>query len=203
MNVQIIVLGGFLGSGKTTVLLELAKYLTGKQGQVQNTRVVIIENEISEAGMDSRLFEKDYRVKNLFSGCACCTYSGEFEAALQAVIRDYEPEWIIVEATGLAYPDAIKASVQKSTGIIPCMLTVADAKRWFRALAGMEQFVEGQLREADIILVNKVDLAGEAETAKVIDSISAKQSAAQIVKTTASAGLDESFWNDILKPRRP
>jgi G3E family GTPase len=199
MNVHIIILGGFLGSGKTTILLELAKYLTGDYGQVQITKVVIIENEISEAGMDSRLFEKDYRVKNLFSGCACCTYSGEFETTLQSVIREFEPEWVIVEATGLAYPDAIKASVLKSTGIKPYMLTVADTKRWFRLRAAMPQFVEGQLREAEIILVNKADLAGEVEAAKVVDSITAMQPAAKLSKTTASAGLGEAFWDEILK----
>jgi G3E family GTPase len=202
MNVHIIILGGFLGSGKTTILLDLAKYLTGVQGQVQKTKVVIIENEISEAGMDSRLFEKDYRVKNLFSGCACCTYSGEFETALKTVIREFDPEWVIVEATGLAYPDAIKTLVLKSTGIEPHMLTVVDAKRWFRLRAAMPQFVEGQLQEAEIVLVNKVDMVGETETEKVVDSITALQSSAQLYKTTANKGLSEAFWGEILQEWR-
>ena len=69
---NLLILGGFLGSGKTTVLLQLAKYITGDHVKPGETKVAIIENEIGEQGIDDKILKSgNYSVENLFAGCAC------------------------------------------------------------------------------------------------------------------------------------
>ena len=194
---KILVLGGFLGSGKTTVLLDLAKYLTGS-AHVDKARVVIIENEVSETGIDSRLFENNYQVENMFSGCVCCTFTGEFEWALKQISKDYDPEWLIIEATGLAYPDSIKHTITDTLGIRPGVLTLADAKRWHHYLLALRQFVESQLAEADVIFINKSDLVTDEEAAKVEESVLGMSSSVKLFRTAANNGFSDDFWSDVI-----
>jgi len=194
---KILILGGFLGSGKTTVLLDLAKYLTGTV-HVDKTKVVIIENEVSESGIDSRLFENDYKVENMFSGCVCCTFTGEFEWALTKISRDYEPEWLIIEATGLAYPDAIKETIVSTLNITPGVLTLVDAKRWFRFLVALKDFVMSQLVEANVIFINKSDLVSYDDAVKIEESVLGINPDMKVLKTTATTGFTDEFWSDVI-----
>ena len=194
---KILILGGFLGSGKTTVLLDLAKYLTGT-ANVDKTKVVIIENEVSDTGIDSRLFENDYKVENMFSGCVCCTFTGEFEWALKQISENYDPEWIIVEATGLAYPDAIKETIVSALGITPGVLTLVDSQRWFKYLRALNDFVMSQLSEANVVFINKSDLVGEEDAKKIEESLRGINSSAKVFKTIANTGFADEFWNDVI-----
>lgn len=69
-----IILGGFLGSGKTSIILQLAKYVTETTHTSDKTSTVIIENEIGETGIDDKvLASQGFEVKNLNAGCICCT----------------------------------------------------------------------------------------------------------------------------------
>jgi G3E family GTPase len=75
---KILLLGGFLGSGKTSILLQLAKHIIAKEGKTGSTTVMIIENEIGDVGVDDKLLtSQGLAVKELFSGCACCTSTGD------------------------------------------------------------------------------------------------------------------------------
>ena len=106
---KLIILGGFLGSGKTTVLLQMAKYLTGENVKSGETKVAIIENEVGEQGIDDKLLKSgNYAVENLFAGCACCTLSGSVPGYIQKIQRELNPEWLIFESTGVGYPASIQ-----------------------------------------------------------------------------------------------
>ena len=85
---QIIILGGFLGSGKTSVLLQLAKRLTAQTPGKEN-RIAIIENEIGDIGVDDQTLggSGGYDVQSLFSGCVCCTLTGELLTSIQKLGR--------------------------------------------------------------------------------------------------------------------
>ena len=194
---KILILGGFLGSGKTTVLLDLAKYLTGT-ANVDKTKVIIIENEVSQTGIDSKLFENDYKVENMFSGCVCCTFTGEFEWALSRISDEYSPEWIIVEATGLAYPDSIKETIVDTLKITPGVLTLADSQRWFKYLRALNDFVMSQLSEADVVFINKSDLVSEEEADKIEESLRGINSSATVFRTTANTGFTDEFWSSVI-----
>ena len=87
---KIIILGGFLGSGKTTVLLQLAKYITSQPGKPQ---VVILENEIGEVGVDNQLLSgASFAVENIFSGCICCSGAVDLVEGEQSVAGGQHPE---------------------------------------------------------------------------------------------------------------
>lgn len=81
---KILILGGFLGSGKTSVLQQLAEYLVSREKEYHSEiKVAIVENEIGAIGIDDKVLKKaGFIVNNLFSGCACCSLTGELVASI-------------------------------------------------------------------------------------------------------------------------
>ncbi|QSX07850.1 cobalamin biosynthesis protein P47K [Alkalibacter rhizosphaerae] len=167
---KIIILGGFLGSGKTSVMLQIAKHIIGDD-PVDSSQVVIIENEIGEISVDGKMFASGgYEVANMFSGCVCCTMSGELVVGLYNVIRDFHPQFILLEGTGVAYPDNIRTTILESMPDMPIQVTcVVDSKRWMRLVRPMEMLLKDQLTNADVILLNKTD-AIEADVLNEVET---------------------------------
>ncbi|HAA37836.1 MAG TPA: cobalamin biosynthesis protein P47K [Firmicutes bacterium] len=183
---KIVILGGFLGSGKTSVVIQLAKYVVGDNPE-QATKVVIIENEIGAVSIDDKVLRAGgYEVQNMFSGCVCCTMSGELVLGLHNIIRDLNPELIIMEATGVAYPHNIRETILRSLPDLDCRVTcVTDAQRWKRLLKPMEMLLKDQLDSAEVILINKVDLVDAETLAEVEASIKTFNDQAQFFRISA------------------
>ena len=191
---KLLLLGGFLGSGKTSVLLQLAKYIIAKEG-ADGTTVMIIENEIGDVGVDDKLLKSQgLAVKDLFSGCACCTSGGDLLNDIQKIKTEMDPKWIIIEATGVAYPRQIKESVEMCFGIPVKILILADAFRWKRLRNAMTGLIEAQLECADYILLNKVDRVEEAVADAIARDIRTFNEQAAIHKTTATQPIDQRIW---------
>jgi G3E family GTPase len=111
---NIIIFGGFLGSGKTTTILSLAHYIVEKEKSSDKPNLVIIENEIGETGIDDKVLKSNgYSVKELFSGCICCTLSSDLTIMLNDIAEKVNPKWVIIECTGLAYPSKITDTLNK------------------------------------------------------------------------------------------
>ena len=93
---NVLIFGGFLGSGKTTALMQLAKYIVRSSTSDKPNKVMILENEIGEVGIDdSFLRGGGFQVENLFAGCACCTVSGELVSAANSIKKEYDPSgWL-------------------------------------------------------------------------------------------------------------
>ena len=163
-----LIIGGFLGSGKTSLLLQLAAYMREKLG-IEKT--VILENEIGKVGIDDRVLSgAGYSVKGMFAGCVCCTMAGELSLTVKAVMEDIAPEWIIMEATGMAFPQNVKENLADALGIDARVCCLVDAKRWPRLLKPMEHLLPLQLKEADVVLINKIDLVDEEALCSVRES---------------------------------
>ncbi|MBI4858382.1 MAG: cobalamin biosynthesis protein P47K [Firmicutes bacterium] len=196
---KVIILGGFLGSGKTSVVIQLARHVIGADSE-NRTKVVILENEIGEVSIDDKILQNSgYEVANLFSGCVCCTMAGELVLGLHKIIEDFNPELIIMEATGVAYPENIRKTINHSLPDLDCSITcVTDAKRWLRLLRPMEMLLEGQLDAAEVILINKVDLVDEDSLSKVEDSIRTFNSNAQFFNISATQRIDPIVFEAIL-----
>lgn len=196
---KIIILGGFLGSGKTSIVIQLARHVIGDDPE-NRTKVVILENEIGEVSIDDKILQNSgYEVANLFSGCVCCTLAGELVLGLHNIIRDFNPELIIMEATGVAYPDNIKKNINLSLPELDCSITcVTDAKRWMRLLRPMEMLLEGQLDAAEVILINKIDLIDEDTLAVVEDSIRSFNDGAEFFKISAAQTIDPIIFEAML-----
>ena len=125
-------------------------------------------------------------MQNMFSGCVCCTMSGELVLGLHNIIRDLNPELIIMEATGVAYPHNIRETILRSLPDLDCRVTcVTDAQRWKRLLKPMEMLLKDQLDSAEVILINKVDLVDAETLAEVEASIKTFNDQAQFFRISA------------------
>jgi len=196
---KILILGGFLGSGKTSVVIQLARYIVGNNPE-NATKVVIIENEIGEVSIDDKVLRGDgYEVANMFSGCVCCTMSGELVIGLHNIMRDFNPKLIIMEATGVAYPHNIRETITQSMPNVDCVVTcITDAKRWKRLIRPMEMLLKDQLYTADVILINKVDLVDESTLAEVETSIKTFNDIANFFKISAEKQIDTKVFDAML-----
>lgn len=196
---KVIILGGFLGSGKTSVVIQLARYVIGNSTE-NKTKVVILENEIGEVSIDDKILQNSgYEVANLFSGCVCCTLAGELVLGLHNIIQDFDPELIIMEATGVAYPENIRKTINLSLPDLDCSITcVTDAKRWLRLLRPMEMLLEGQLDAAEVILINKVDQVDDDTLSTVEESIRTFNDDAAFFKISAAQTIDPIIFDAML-----
>jgi G3E family GTPase len=198
-TVRILLLGGFLGSGKTSILLQIARHIISQSEAADGTQVVIIENEIGDVGVDDKLLRSQgFEVKNLFSGCACCTSSGYLLSDIMKIQKEMNPRWIIIEATGVAYPSQIKETVESNLRVPVQVLAIADAYRWARLKRAMPSLLEAQLDGADMILLNKVDLIDEETAERVVDDLRAINKEAPIQKTSGICAVEMKKLDEMI-----
>ena len=191
---KILLLSGFLGSGKTSALLQMAAYMVRKSGR-SDTSVMIIENEIGEVGVDDKVLKaQGLAVRELFAGCACCTGGADLITDIRSIRDTADPDWIIIEATGVAYPLEIKNNVEACFHVPVKILSMADAGRWKRLHSYMPQLIEAQVDSADCILLNKVDLVDEETAEKILGELRAYNSQAELHKVIANKPIDDSVW---------
>ena len=174
---KIDVFSGFLGAGKTTLIKRLINSYKGE-------KVVLIENEFGEIGVDSG-FLKDagFEIKEINSGCICCTLVGDFTKALTEVINEYNPDRVIIEPSGVGKLSDIKKIIAKA-GLTPNMLvTVVDASKGKLYMRNFGEFFNDQVKEATTILISKVDRTPEAKVLELADLIREKNANANIITT--------------------
>lgn len=158
---EILLIGGFLGGGKTTVLNRLLREM-----DAAGLKAAVIENEIGTTGIDDKtLSGSGVQITPLFGGCVCCQISGTFLAAVKEIEETVRPDWILVELTGLALMDDMRAAFRDYDGKPPVVhtLAVADAARWPVLLRACEPVIRCQLGDADVVLLNKTDVAPPTE----------------------------------------
>ena len=198
---RIIILGGFLGSGKTTVLLQLARYLVNREKETPgDVKVAIIENEVGDVGIDDKvLVNEGFSVNNLFAGCACCSLAGELAYSIKNIQRELNPAWLIIEATGIAHPGSMRQTIKKGLDLPSYIITIVDAKRWKRLARAMETMVMGQLEESSKVLMNKADLVEMEELEEVRESIHSYNQDVEIIATNAGDELPGELWGNLIR----
>lgn len=181
---NVLILSGFLGSGKTTVLLQLVEHLRAKHGP--DYRIAIIENEIGSASVDSGVIaEAGYTVTEMLSGCVCCTLIGQLVPAINKLAEELDPQLVILEATGMATPGSMRDNIERYGGCSVRVAVLVDASRWERIVRALSVLLEGQLECADTICVNKCDLVDEAQLAEVERTVREMNAHAPIVYASA------------------
>ena len=195
---KMILIGGFLGSGKTSLILQMARYLAGDP-EAPASQVVILENEIGEVSIDDKVLkEVGFEVETMFSGCVCCTMSGELVANVCRIRDRLDPDWIIMEASGVAYPQNIRENLEKTVDMEMCRIfCVADAKRWTRLKRVLEAFIRDQLERADVIFINKTDEVSEEAADQVEESIRGFWKTAKCFRVSAACGISRSVWEEV------
>lgn len=196
---KILIMGGFLGSGKTSVISQIAKRVIVEKPDSEKAQVVVIENEIGEVGIDNQVLGANgYKVENMFSGCICCTMGGEIADNVKRIQKDIAPELIIIEASGVGYPFNIKENIVKALDIECKICCIIDAKRWRRLLIPMTMILKDQLREVDLIIVNKTDLVNQDELDYVVSTAKEFNDTAEYCFGSAVSGLNDEIIDRLL-----
>lgn len=197
---KFLILGGFLGSGKTSALMKLAHFIVDTSNTDKENKLVILENEVGEVGIDdSFLRGGGYQVDNLFAGCACCTVSGELISAVDKIQENFDPEWIILETTGIAYPAKIKESLEQVKHITPIVTILVDASRWKRLRIPMHGLLTGQIEGANSVIINKIDLVDESTLNEVISDIKKIDATPDVFPINATGEVKDSVWERIIQ----
>lgn len=155
---RILLFGGFLGSGKTTTILQIAKYITENKHET----VALIENEVGEAGIDDKLLsDSGLQVKPLFGGCVCCQITSDLITAVREINETIKPDWLIIEMTGVAIPGNIAKLINEYCNFYTGFktITIVDMARWPELKEMLEPLVTSQLEKTDFVIINKVDIA--------------------------------------------
>jgi G3E family GTPase len=167
MNTTVVC--GLLGSGKTTFIRNYVRGLTG--------RVVVLVNDFGAAGIDGEIFSAGgIEAIELPSGCVCCTLRFDLITTIKKITWEFAPEHLVIEPSGVASPSAVLEALE-SGGTGPAnVVGIVDATEFTELQdAGMYgRFFEDQITSADVILVNKTDIAEEekiSETVRRIESI--------------------------------
>lgn len=196
---KVLILGGFLGSGKTTALYSMAHYIVDHTESDSPTRVMILENEVGKSGIDDKFLKSSgLQVENLFSGCACCSLSGELIGTIEQLRKTCEPEWVILETTGIAYPKKIQENLKQYLGLETRITVLVDAVRWNRLLIPMNALLSGQIIGSDSVLINKTDLADEETLRKIEADIRNFDDQPSIFRISAIQGIDDAVWKEVL-----
>ncbi len=159
---ELIVIAGFLGSGKTSVLLHLARPLAAA-----GRRIAVIENEVGKVGIDDQLLAAEgLRVKELYSGCICCSLRTDLVQTLLELERSWNPDLVLLEPSGVAGPDQVLDALVGYGGEIATrqVAVVLDATRAALLQSGTLPLVERGIKVADLLLINKCDAAAPEAT---------------------------------------
>ncbi|MBN1267658.1 MAG: hypothetical protein JXA25_19355 [Anaerolineales bacterium] len=161
---NLLLFSGFLGSGKTTLVLRVVQYALEK-----DIKVAILVNEIGEVGIDNQLMRQlDMNVWELLGGCICCTLSADLVSTLEQLDRDYSPDLVLIEPSGAADPRSILRALPYYKGTpfeSQISVSILDPLRLEMLYAVMTPLILSHIKHADFVLVSKCDLAEEKQIA--------------------------------------
>jgi G3E family GTPase len=191
---EIFLVSGFLGAGKTTLIKHLLASDIKGIG-----KIAVIVNEFGKVGIDGTLLSgRDVDIMELQSGCICCTIKTDFMRAIQEINERVSPDFLVVEPTGVAQPadilDIVFEPPVSEFSRLKSMVTVVDAD-FFKAREILGTFYENQISCADILILNKIDLVEDAKIRETEALLREMNPRARII-STQHCDVDPSllFW---------
>lgn len=166
--IKIDIISGFLGAGKTTLIKKLFSSCFTKE------KVALIENEFGEIGIDgSFLKESGINIKEINSGCICCSLVGNFETSLIELIETYAPDRIIIEPSGVGKLSDIISACQsvQANAKINVVCTVVDGGKCKMYLKNFGEFYIDQIQNANTIVLSKTDKMTEEKVIEACELI--------------------------------
>ncbi|MCI8788379.1 MAG: GTP-binding protein [Lachnospiraceae bacterium] len=185
---KIDVVSGFLGAGKTTLIKKLLKEA------LEGSKTVLIENEFGEIGIDGGfLKEAGIEIKEMNSGCICCSLVGDFGASLKEVIETYSPERILIEPSGVGkLSDVLKAVENVAADLdvqVNSAVAVVDASKAKMYIRNFGEFFINQVAYAGTIILSRTDKVKEEKLQECVALIRQHNDKATVI-TTPLAQLD-------------
>lgn len=163
---KVDVISGFLGAGKTTLVKKLL------EGKLKNEKVVLIENEFGDVGIDGTfLQEVGIEIKEINSGCICCSLVGDFREALSKVVEEYAPERLIIEPSGVGkLSDVVEAieAVNLNANALVCVVDVNKAKMYHK---NFKEFFDNQIEHAKTVILSRTKHAKHEKVEEVVHMI--------------------------------
>lgn len=179
---EVILVSGFLGAGKTTLVSHLLRSRPEGTG-----KLAVIVNEVGEVGVDGTLLSgENVDMVELTSGCICCTIQTDFLRAVEEIRDRIDPDFLVVETTGVAQPgdmfDILFHPPLSEFAGLRSLVTVVDAN-FFKARKVLGPFYENQIRFADLLILNKIDLVDTERVREIQDFLGRTNSSARILCT--------------------
>jgi len=190
---KVFLITGFLGSGKTTLLKRILSWQTDLAG------TVVLVNEFGKVGIDGSLLKNaGSDVFELTSGCICCTIRSELEDTLKTIWERFQPKRILLEATGVAQPNAVVEIVESETlknwVEIEKVVTVLDIRYWLNR-ENFGQFFMKQIEEANLILLNKMDTVGKNQVSQSLSQLQQAVPGCQTIPTAYCKVDPDTLWS--------
>ena len=179
---KIDVFSGFLGAGKTTLIKKLLKEA------LDGSKTVLIENEFGEIGIDGGfLKEAGIEIKEMNSGCICCSLVGDFGTSLREVITTYAPERILIEPSGVGKLSDVLKAVEGVAGELDVQVNsavaVVDASKAKMYSKNFGEFFINQIEYAGTIILSRTDKASDVNIAECVAKIREHNSTATLIST--------------------
>ena len=196
---KIDIISGFLGAGKTTFIKKLL------EEAIAGEKVVLIENEFGEIGIDGGfLQDAGIEIREMNSGCICCSLVGDFGRSLSEVLTKYEPDRVIIEPSGVGKLSDVMKAVCDVAGEIDVVLngsvTVVDAQKCKMYMKNFGEFFNNQIESAGTIVLSRTDVADADKVAKAVELIREKNPKAAVVTTPISRLTGAQLLEIIEKP---
>ena len=179
---KIDIISGFLGAGKTTFIKKLL------EEAIAGEQVVLIENEFGEIGIDGGfLKDSGIEIREMNSGCICCSLVGDFGTSLAEVLTQYKPERIIIEPSGVGkLSDVMKAVIDVSADMdveLNSAVTIVDAAKCKMYMKNFGEFFNNQIENAGTIVLSRTDITDASKIQKDVELIRGKNANAVIITT--------------------
>jgi G3E family GTPase len=187
---DLLLISGFLGSGKTTMVLSTIDRIIKRK----HKKVVIIVNDFGKIGIDGKVMEKyGLEVREMPSGCICCTLGTDLLTTLRDVAEAFHPDLVVIEPTGVADPVAIHDTLKLYVGPpvhSTRIVIILDAPRYAVIVKALERPLKNQLRAADVIVINKVDEVDQATVQSIEESVRDLGLSTPVIAASATAGTN-------------
>ena len=178
MSIKVDIISGFLGAGKTTLIRKMF------ENGFNNEKVVLIENEFGEIGIDgSFLKEAGVDIKEINSGCICCSLVGDFAASMAEVVNKFTPDRIIIEPSGVGkLSDIVKAVEELDMDLqLNIVSTVVDGGKCKIYMKNFGEFFNNQVQDARTIIVSKVEKLSDEKIIETYNLLKGKNPNANII----------------------
>ncbi|WP_411681116.1 GTP-binding protein [Clostridium thailandense] len=180
MSINLNIISGFLGAGKTTFLKKIIPNIEGK--------IALIENEFGDIGIDGELINDKLPIKEIYAGCICCSLVQDFKRSIEELALMYSPDHILIEPSGVGtLSDIVKIckKISENSDLdikINHLITIVDVSSFDDYLEGFGTFYLDQIQNANIIFLSHLDKIDNTKVEEVISKIKSNNENAFIFK---------------------